>query len=460
VNHRLTVSRLTVSRLTVSRLLPVAVAMAVPAALALAPAAAATPGPVAHGPMRARGAAGTAPRSVLPAPALSGLSAEAEVGSEAGAGPGKAGSGAGSGSAPAGAATLKVTGHGSGNGVGLGQWGAFGYASEAGYHWTYRQILALYYGGTTLEPLSSTVADSPVSINLSELDGASVTTVRPHRRGAELTVNGGPATAGTMTVRHSGALQIIRATAGDVSVDLPGVGWRSYQGDIQIQPSGAPGDEGGQTWNVVRLEDYVGGVVPSESPSYWGEEGGEAALEAQAVAARSYALAYIAGAGRICDTTECQDYLGDPSTQGLGDEATYPSGATSATRSQVMCTVATSPCPTEDIALTQFGASSGGWTAGGGFPVTADAGDAVAGNPNHDWSLSVPVATLEGLYPQVGHLTSALVIHRSGPAASSWGGRAVTVQLKGTGGTVTDTGGDVAALLGLRSTWFRFATQP
>ena len=50
--------------------------------------------------------------------------------------------------APAGSGALfLVSGHGYGHGVGMGQWGAQGYA-EQGY--TYDQILAAYYPGTTL----------------------------------------------------------------------------------------------------------------------------------------------------------------------------------------------------------------------------------------------------------------------------------------------------------------------
>ena len=43
---------------------------------------------------------------------------------------------------------------------------------------------------------------------------------------------------------------------------------------------------------VHPLESYVRGVVPAESPASWGVNG-EAALQAQAVAARSYGLAYL-----------------------------------------------------------------------------------------------------------------------------------------------------------------------
>ncbi len=389
----------------------------------------------------------------LPAPALTGgPSAAAEMAARL----------APSRVVPASSPSITITGHGLGHGRGLGQWGAYGYASESSYKWTYKEIVDHFYGGTYLEPVSAALDRAPVNVNLSELDGATTTTVRAHRSGAELTVNGGAPESGTIVVSHPGATETIRATAGDVSVDLPGVGWRTYQGYIQVQPSTAPYGEGGQTWNVVPLEEYVAGVVPGESPAYWGVDG-EAALQAQAVASRAYGLAYEADAdGRTCDTTQCQEYLGDPSTQDLGSYATYSNEATSTTKGEVMCIVATSPCPGGDIATTEFSASTGGWTAGEtdgvGFPAVVDDGDAVSGNTNHDWTVSLPLSTIEAAYPSAGPLTSLLVTQRNG--YGSYGGRAVTVQIKGTAGTVTTTGDDVAATLGLQSDWFRFATQP
>lgn len=62
--------------------------------------------------------------------------------------------------------------------------------------------------------------------------------------------------------------------------------------------------------NDVKLEDYLLGVVPSEMPSSWEEE----ALKAQAIAARSYAIANLGKNGSrgfdIKDNTEDQAYGG------------------------------------------------------------------------------------------------------------------------------------------------------
>ena len=85
--------------------------------------------------------------------------------------------------------------------------------------------------------------------------------------------------------------------------------------------------------NVLPLEDYVAGVVPNESPAYWGTLGGAGAqgqargfqeLEAQAVAARSYMAADRGGYGGYADTCDlsCQTYRGIANESPLTDLAT------------------------------------------------------------------------------------------------------------------------------------------
>ncbi len=81
-----------------------------------------------------------------------------------------------------------------------------------------------------------------------------------------------------------------------------------YRGDFIINNMGS----GLTLINNVPLEDYLKGVVPSEMPSKWNEE----ALKAQAIAARSYAVA-TRNAGKhaskgfdLVDTTADQVYGG------------------------------------------------------------------------------------------------------------------------------------------------------
>lgn len=62
-----------------------------------------------------------------------------------------------------------------------------------------------------------------------------------------------------------------------------------------------------QGYGAVDIETYVKRIY--EMPGSWGDEGGMEALKAQAVAARSYALAYTNnGTGSICADEHCQVY--------------------------------------------------------------------------------------------------------------------------------------------------------
>ncbi len=84
-----------------------------------------------------------------------------------------------------------------------------------------------------------------------------------------------------------------------------------YRGSLKIQQDS---DNRIQTINIVTLDAYVRGVVPREMPASWGNYGGMAALKAQAVASRTYALYYQKQSRHngydLCDTQHCQVYGG------------------------------------------------------------------------------------------------------------------------------------------------------
>ena len=93
-----------------------------------------------------------------------------------------------------------------------------------------------------------------------------------------------------------------------------------YRGEIEVRP--APPDRL-TVVNVANLEDYLRGVVPNElSPEAFPQI---EALKAQAVAARTYALAHLGDyAGRgfdLCATAACQVYRGADSEHPLTDRA-------------------------------------------------------------------------------------------------------------------------------------------
>lgn len=109
----------------------------------------------------------------------------------------------------------------------------------------------------------------------------------PHRKGLSQFGAFGRAKAG------QSAEQILKAYYGE-GIEIK----KDYSTGININVRG---------YGTVDLETYTKRIY--EMPSSWGEEGGFEALKAQAVAARSYALAYTNnGAGSICATEACQVY--------------------------------------------------------------------------------------------------------------------------------------------------------
>ena len=230
---------------------------------------------------------------------------------------------------------------------------------------------------------------------------------------------------------------------------------RYYRGELRaISPDGATL----RTINALGLDWYLRGVVPRESPASWGNidcstgaaDCGRYALQAQAVAARSYAMGEArASYAKTCDTTSCQVYGGRAHRVAGGsiiiDEAVQTDAAIAATSGQVRRTSSGA------IARTEFSSSTGGWTAGGTFPSVIDEGDDTASNPNHTWTTTVTSSQLQARYG-LGVLQSASITSRS-----TVDDRTVTgVRLVFANGTVTRTGEQMRADWGLRSTWFSF----
>jgi peptidoglycan hydrolase-like amidase len=219
-----------------------------------------------------------------------------------------------------------------------------------------------------------------------------------------------------------------------------------------------------RTLDLVSLQGYLDGVVPAEESASWGDDGGVVgapqsqawgfqALEAQAIAARSYVLASAASGGwlgfaDICDTTACQAYVG------AAYQTTISNLAVSDTSGAVLATTGTAT-----VVLARYAASTGGWSAAGEFPSVRDfgdtcfvPGDALECNPFHDWVKSITGAAITRAYRVVGRLQRVRVIERNGHGA--YGGRALQVLLKGTKGQVVVTGDQFAIALGLPSAWF------
>jgi stage II sporulation protein D len=238
--------------------------------------------------------------------------------------------------------TFAITGHGYGHGVGMGQWGAYGMAKAGN---TYDKILGFYYPGTQL-------GQSPVkSVRVLLADTAAAVTVSsavPFRL-KDGAGNVHQVTSGQVTVDPSLNVQLDPAAPPQT---LPGplmlqagrsplVFHRSYRGVIQLQAVGTHL----QVVNVVGIDAYVRGVVTGEMPKEWPAD----ALEAQAVATRSYAIATL-GAGKLLYTDQRSQVYG-------GIEGESPSGvqAVTQTKGQVLLY-------NGQVATTYFSSSSGGRT--------------------------------------------------------------------------------------------------
>ncbi|HEV3266125.1 MAG TPA: SpoIID/LytB domain-containing protein [Acidimicrobiales bacterium] len=383
---------------------------------------------------------------------------------------------------------LTLTGHGYGHGHGMGQWGALGYALA---QTPYQSIVAHYYGGTTLSPLSGAADATQIGVEISENNNNTVivTSGSPFSA-AGLSVSAGQAVlmtnngaGGTWNVTVGGgcagpwngavAPNVANPTAvpshnpdlGDPATATEalqlcqGGGNLTMRGNIEgTDYQGAP-----RTVNVVPLEQYVAGVVPNESPSYWGALGGAGPqgqpwgfqeLEAQAVAARSYAMAGLGSYFGYTDTCDlsCQTYQGIKNESAAGDLAAIGTGG------QVM------EFPGGAVAATQYSASTGGFTNPGanslGFPAVPDTGDSIcvpgACNPNHTWTASVAVSDIQANWPQLGTFQAFNVTARNG--FGDFGGRVTSLTLVGSSQNVTMTGDQFAGALGLKSNWFTAST--
>lgn len=120
----------------------------------------------------------------------------------------------------------------------------------------------------------------------------------PHYKGMSQYGAFGRAKAG------QGVEQILHAYYGNIEIK------KDYSTSINITVQG---------YGSLNIETYVKRIY--EMPTSWGDQGGMEALKAQAVAARSYALAYTNnGQGSICASESCQVYK-NTNKGGKWDEA-------------------------------------------------------------------------------------------------------------------------------------------
>ena len=347
-----------------------------------------------------------------------------------------------------GAITFTFYGRGDGHGVGMSQYGAEG-AARAG--WSAARILAWFYRGTQLGHATT----GTIRVQLAAGAGS----VRIGVRG------GGVLTDSVTGARHAlraGATYTVRRNGRGVTFAMPTgavrggpndglrvapvaggvVTWngRPYRGALVVSSSGAAV----RVVNVVPVEQYLRGVVPSEMPSAWRLS----ALQAQAIAARSYALRSIRPAAPF-------DVYADTRSQaygGIAAEASSTNAAVARTAG-VVVTYRGATVPAF------FFAGDGGYTesvqnvwGGGAVPYLTGVPDPFDGSsPLHRWR-SPPRFTgaeLGRLLGTGGTVVRVVVLARGvSPRV-----RSARVDLA-SGRSVRLGGGVVAADLGLPSTWF------
>lgn len=83
-----------------------------------------------------------------------------------------------------------------------------------------------------------------------------------------------------------------------------------YGSGIEIKDSNPDEQILVEGYNSYSLEEYAKRIY--EVPNSWGDNGGMEALKAQAIAARSYALARVRSSGSICATESCQVFKPSP----------------------------------------------------------------------------------------------------------------------------------------------------
>jgi stage II sporulation protein D len=198
----------------------------------------------------------------------------------------------------------------------------------------------------------------------------------------------------------------------------------------------------------IPLETYVRGVVSAEVSSSWPM----AALEAQAVASRTYAITAHAGGSRfdVYPDTRSQMYLGKAA------ETPRTNAAVAATTGQIV-TYGGKP------AITYFYADSGGHTESVqyGFPGSTPqpwlvgVADPYDNGPLRRWTVSLSFAAaaakLSGL---VNGSFEGIEVLRRGSSP-----RIVSAYVLGSKGRTLVGGGELAARLGLYDTWAYFSVR-
>jgi stage II sporulation protein D len=339
-----------------------------------------------------------------------------------------------------------IRGAGFGHGIGMSQYGAYGFALAGS---SYDQILAHYYKGTSL----SSAPGSPVRVLMQPEDPyirvQGATSIGGRRLNAN-TLYVARESAGAIVVTTSGGRRVARVGngaqfRGPEALRLMGPALNFiddglYRGAIEIRTEGA----GVTAINELDIDTYVRGVVAGEMPSSWPLE----ALKAQAVAARTYALA-------TRKTTSLFDQYPDTRSQvyrGVTGESVRSDAAVAQTAGRILTYggvpavtyyFSTSGGHTENVEYSFVGSLAKPWLVGVPDPYDTQ-------SPYHRWKVPTTAARLDAALGAPGRFKRVKVLDRGVSP------RVVSARVIGSAGSTVLTGPQIRARLGLRDTWFTF----
>jgi stage II sporulation protein D len=334
--------------------------------------------------------------------------------------------------------TFAISGRGWGHGVGMSQYGAYGFALH-GYG--YERIVAHYYRGTTL-------GKAPVArVRVLLVEAGKTLTVSAE---GSLRVRDGTGAVHELEPgKYAFGPGLRLALEPGTLTQLPGplvftgepgplaLGGKRYRGSLEVDVVNGRL----RAINAVGLQAYLYGVVPDEVPHRWPEE----VLKAQAVVARSYALA-VRKSGPF-------DLYADVRSQvygGMDSEEPTTTAAVDATAGQVVMYAG-------KVATTYFFSTSGGRTAnvadvwsGRPIPYLVSVPDPYdSASPHHRWGpvafTAAQVRKALGLPGRPDDLRTTL----------NGSGRVGTLVAVVRDGETSVPATEVRLRLGLRSTWFR-----
>jgi stage II sporulation protein D len=339
-----------------------------------------------------------------------------------------------------------IRGAGFGHGIGMSQYGAYGFALAGS---GYADILAHYYKGTSL----SSAPSSPVRVLMQPEDPyirvRGATSIGVRRLNAD-TLYVARESGGAILVTTSEGRRVARVGngaqfRGPEALRLMGPALNFiddglYRGAIEIRTEGA----GVTAINELDIDTYVRGVVAGEMPSSWPLE----ALKAQAVAARTYALATRKTTGLFDQypDTRSQVYRGVTGESVRSDAAVAQTAGRVLTYAGVPAVTyyfSTSGGHTENVEFSFVGSLAKPWLVGVPDPYDTQ-------SPYHRWKVPTTAARLDHALGAPGRFERVKILDRGVSP------RVVRARVIGSAGSTVLTGPQIRARLGLRDTWFTF----